>query len=81
MTKGNSKDNAIVINALDSIAGVTEEHQYIDQLCSTLDTGVEAIDQSLIFENRKQYDKFVILLEDGREKILYFDISSLFGKI
>ena len=38
MTKGNSKDNAIVINALDSIAGVTEEHQYIDQLLSTLDT-------------------------------------------
>ena len=81
MTTGNSKGNAIVIDALDSIAGVTEEHRYIDQLCSTFDTGVKSIDQSLIIENGKQYDKFVIQFEDGREKVLYFDISSFFGKI
>ena len=81
MTTGNSKGNAIVIDALDSIAGVTEEHKHLNLFCSTLDTGVESIDQSLIIENGKQYDKFVIQFEDGSERILYFDITSFFGKI
>ena len=81
MNKGDSIENAIVIDAQDTIAGLTEEHRYIDQLCSTLDTGVKSIDQNLIIEGKRQYDKFVILLEDGSERILYFDLSSFFGKI
>jgi len=78
---GDSKDNAIVINALDSISGITEEHRHLDQLFSNLDTGVKSIDQSLIIEGKKQYDKFFIQFEDGSVKIIYFDITSFFGKI
>ena len=78
---GDSLANAIVINALDTISGIAEEHRYIEQFCSTLHTGVEAIDQSLIIERKKQYDKFLILLEDGSKRVLYFDISSFIGKI
>ena len=81
MGKGNSVKNAIVIDSLNTISWITEEHRHLDLLCSTLDTGIESIDQNLIIEGNKQYDKFVILLEDGREKVLYFDISTFYGKI
>ena len=53
MPKGNSIEDAIVINAHDTITGVTEEHNYIDQLCKELDTGVESIAQNLIIEKQK----------------------------
>ncbi len=39
---GDSIENAIVIDAMDTVAGITEERSYIDQICSTLDNGVES---------------------------------------
>ena len=81
MGKGNSVKNAIVIDSLDTISGVTEEHRHLDLLCSTLDTGVESIAQNLIIEGKKQYDKFAIEMNDGSERIVYFDITSFYGKI
>ena len=81
MGKGNSVKNAIVIDSIDTISGITEEHRHLDLLCSTLDTGVKSVEQNLIIEHQKQYDKFVIRLKNGSEKVLYFGISSFFGKI
>jgi hypothetical protein len=81
MTTGNSIENAIMIDVQDTISGITEEHRYLDLICSTFDIGIESTGQSLIIEGNKRYDKFVILFKDGREKVLYFDISSFFGKI
>lgn len=78
---GDSIANAIVIDALDTVEGIAEERNYIDQLSSTLATGVESVQQNLIFEDGKPFDKFIIRFEDGLEKILYFDITSFFGKI
>ena len=59
ITKGDSIDNAIVFDSLDTISGVTEEHRYIDQLCSTFDTGVKSIDQNLIIEDKIYYKLFL----------------------
>ena len=81
MGKGNSVKNAIVIDSQDTITGITEEHRHLHLLCSTLDTGIESIAQNLIIENDRQYDVFTLLMNDGIERVLYFDISSFFGKI
>ena len=48
--KGNSLENAIVIEAQDTITGVSEEHDYIDKLCSTLDSEIKSVEQNLIIE-------------------------------
>jgi hypothetical protein len=81
MTKGSSIADAIVIDAQDTIAGVTEEHKYINQLCRDLQTGIDAIEQNLIIENDRKYDVFTLFMDDGKKRILYFDVTSFFGKI
>jgi hypothetical protein len=63
-----------------SILGVIEEHKHLDRICGTKDNAVESLEQNFIKENQKIYDKFVIKMMDGTEKVLYFDISSFFGK-
>ena len=79
--KGNSLENAIVLDAQDALSGVAEEHNYIEKLCSTLDNAVKSVEQNLIIENSRKYDVFTLLMDDGRERKLYFDVSSFFGRI
>jgi hypothetical protein len=81
MKKGNSIADAILIDALDTSAGITEEHKYIDQLCKNLNTGIKNIDQKIIIENGRQYDVFNLTMDDGKKRVLCFDITAFFGKI
>lgn len=76
---GDSIKNAIVIKAKDTIDGVIQEHDYIDQLCSQLDIGIKSMNQTLIKENQRYYDKFSIVIGNGSEMELYFDVTSFFG--
>jgi len=79
--EGGSLKNPIVIDAPDTITGVTMEHQYLDQLIESLNVGVESIEQNLVLENGKQFDKIILTLEGGGEKVLFFDVSSFFGRL
>ena len=79
--KGDSIENAIIIDAQNSILGVIEEHGHLDRICGTKDTDVKSVEQNLLMENQKVYDNFVIKMNDGTEKTLYFEISSFFGRI
>ena len=81
MQKGNSIKNAIIIDAPNTIDGVIQEHDYIDQLCSFINCDIESMDQTLIKENQRYYDKFTIKIGDGSKRILYFDVTSFFGKM
>ena len=78
---GESVENAIIIDAQDAISGVIEKHRHIDLILGTKDNDVKSVEQNLIKENKKIYDQFVIKMDDGTEKILYFEISSFFGTI
>ena len=40
--KGDSIDNAIAIDAQNSILGVIEENKHIDRICGTKDNGVKS---------------------------------------
>ena len=80
MKKRNSIADAILIDAQDTITGVTFEHNYIDQFCMEMQTGISAIEQKLIFENGRKYDMFTILMADDSERILYFEITCFYGR-
>jgi hypothetical protein len=67
---GDSIESPIIIDATNSILGVIEEHKHIDRICGTKDNDVKSVEQNLIIENQKIYDKFVIKMDDGTEKIL-----------
>ena len=77
---GDSIENPIIINANNSIEGVLQEHEYLDRKCGIKDTDVESVEQNLLMENQKIYDQFVIKRKDGKVKVLYFDITSFYGK-
>ncbi len=78
---GETIEDAIIVVAQNSILGVIEEHEHIDRICDSKDTDVKSVEQNLIKENQKLYDQFVITMMNGTEKILYFEISSFFGKM
>ena len=78
---GDSIENAIIKDSTNSILGVMEEHEHIDRICGSNDIGVKSVEQNLIKENQKIYDMFAIKMDDGTERILYFEITSFFGKI
>ena len=79
--KGNSLKSAIIIDAQDAITGVTMEHGYIDQLINSLGGGVKSIEQNLVLEDEKKLDRIVLTFDDGTEFILFFDVTSFFGKM
>ena len=78
MGDGNSIENAILIETKDYIAGVLEEHNYIDQLCRKLNSGIKSIEQDLILKDDKKYDMFILEMDDGSKRKVCFDISSFF---
>ena len=77
---GDSIENPIIINAKNSIEGILQEHEHIDRICGIKDTDVESVEQNLLMENQKFYDKFVIKMMDGTKRKVFFDISSFYGK-
>lgn len=80
MKNGESIENEIIIDSPNNILGVLEEHKHIDRIFSTNDNDVKSVEQNLIKENQKIYDKFVIKMGDGTKMVLNFEISSFFGK-
>ena len=81
LTKGDSLENPIVIDAKDTVTGLTLEHGYIDQFIESLDGDVESIDQNLVIENGRSFDQAILAMDNGSERTLYFDVSSFFGKM
>lgn len=79
--KGDSIDNPIIIDAKDAISGVILEHSYIDQFIDSLDCDIESIEQNLVFEDGRQLDQVRMSFEGGTEKVLFFDVTSFYGKM
>jgi hypothetical protein len=70
MKNGETIEDAIVIDTPNSIQGVIKEHEPIDRICGTKDTDVKLVEQNLIKENQKVYDKFAIKIMNGTEKVM-----------
>ena len=78
MEKGNSIENAILIESQNYMTGVIEEHNHIDEICRTLNCGIKAISQNFIIEDGRKYDLFTLEMDDGSERTVCFDITSFF---
>jgi hypothetical protein len=79
--KSDSLENPIVIDAQDTITGLTLEHGYIDEFINSLGGNVESIEQNLIYKDNRRYDQVIVTMDDGSERELFFDVSSFFGEI
>lgn len=78
---GQSQDQAVVIASKAKYALITIENEFISAM---LDEGYwKKVEQSLIIEDGKKYDKITILnfLENGDEieREFWFDITKCFG--
>jgi hypothetical protein len=73
---GQSIAEAIVINETNETEGVAAEYDWLKANYP----GYSMIQQSLINQEGKPYDKMEIKTADGDKKTIYFDISHFFGK-
>jgi len=73
---GDSLENAIIIKgARDGQEGVDAEHWWLRKHFP----GYQPKGQGLLHREGKAYDKLEIVLPDGKQKEVFFDISSFFG--
>ncbi|OPX17768.1 hypothetical protein BXT86_04765 [candidate division WOR-3 bacterium 4484_100] len=73
---GSSFENAVKINADNSFEGIKAEYDWLEEHFP----GYKFKEQALMIYQGKPYDCLTIITKDGVEKMIYFDISSFFGK-
>lgn len=78
---GESIEEAIVIlNAKNTMEGVNAEYEYLAKKFGIQGKDWRLIRQTFVPYGCRQYDKIEIELADRTKKIIYFDITSFFGK-
>lgn len=75
-TRGNSYENAIVIDEESESSGVKAEYTWLRKNYP----GYKLIQQTLGRQGGKIYDKISIKTASGKKKTIYFDITNFFGK-
>jgi hypothetical protein len=58
-----------------------EEHKHIDRIFGNNGKCIKSIEQNLIKQDEKVYDIFVLKMNNGIEKNVFFDITSFYGKM
>ncbi|NVM01034.1 MAG: hypothetical protein HWN67_01745 [Candidatus Helarchaeota archaeon] len=78
---GESMETAIIIkNAPNHFEGVNAEYIYISRKFGVKGKDWKLKQQSLLPKNEKHFDKMEIILSDGTEITIFFDISEFYGK-
>jgi len=80
MHTGESLECAIIVDSSIPIFGILREQRFLELFISNKEKSAKSLEQNIIKQNGKVYDKFIIKLNDGTERIVYFDITSFFGK-
>ena len=73
---GTSYENSIFLAQTSEQAGVNAENAWLKKNYRHF----KLKSQTLKFYENKTYDVMIIETSDGREKIIYFDISNFYGK-
>jgi len=73
---GSSTTQAIILLDKKEADGVSAEYDYLKKTYP----GYHFINETMIFENNRPYDKFQIKTAEGTDRMIYFDISSYYGK-
>lgn len=77
---GNSIETAVIINANSTFDGIIKEIAYISSFHGDKGSGWNLKVQYLKKAGNKSYDILEVILNDGKVKTYYFDISKFFGK-
>lgn len=73
-------ENAVVVEAGDTMAGIQAERDYIARICGEPRRAWKLQQQSLLHHNGKPYDRIIVSLSNGETRTFYFDVSKFFGK-
>jgi hypothetical protein len=73
---GSSAKAAIIIHVKSETAGISAEHQWVQEHLG----GGTFQGQELIVSGSRSYDRIEIITADGSSHTIYFDISAYFGK-
>ena len=77
---GETMEDAIVINARNTPAGVAAEYRYVSDRYGRLDADWTLVLQALQMpEDGRVYDVLRARLKNGEVKEFYFDITSFYG--
>lgn len=77
---GSSEENAVLINASNSLVGIQAEYEFVQKEFGSKGTDWNLVQQSQYNNNFKSYDILEIKLSNGSTKKIYFDITNFFGK-
>lgn len=77
---GSSAGKAVVIKAVSSIIGMSEEYDYLERMCGKMDVDYTCEMQRQKSIKGRHYDIMSIKMKDGTERMFWFDITSFFGK-
>ncbi|MDM7912420.1 MAG: hypothetical protein QUS09_04920, partial [Methanotrichaceae archaeon] len=76
------QDDAVVImNAVDDSEGVDAEYYYLEQRYGDRPEDWYLITQALLDQGKTIYDQMDLMLSDGSNVTIYFDITDFFGKV
>lgn len=73
---GSSYEKAVIIKAKDEMSGVSKVYSKLKEMYP----GFKLISQGSGSRNGKHYDTMKIMTSNGEEKLVYFDITSFYGK-
>jgi hypothetical protein len=77
---GSSEPEAIVISLASSKNGIAAEYAYIEAKYGHENVGWTFERKYLVENNEKYFDVFYLKLSSGEQQIIYFDITSFFGR-
>ena len=79
---GDTVENAVVITADSSKAGVEAEYVYIERACGERGAARNFLSQTqFTTEDGRNYDEITVRLADGTTRSFYFAIDSFFGRL
>ncbi len=78
--RGSSAEKAIIINEKSSAIGIAEEYLFVQDICGEREIDYVLERQTQISRDGRDYDVLTIRLKDGSSRVLWFDITSFFGK-
>lgn len=77
---GSCAEQAVVIQAATTQAGLDEEYQFIGSTCGQRGVDYTVKQQMQLSRNGREYDVITVRLKDGSERVFWFDITAFFGK-
>jgi hypothetical protein len=77
---GSSPEEAVVINATSTMAGIAQETAYIERICGKRGEDYTPGTQTQVNRGDRKYDVQTVTMNDGATREFWFDITSFFGK-